>query len=65
MKVGAFNGNPHKKGNTSTLIKCVLEELEQEGIDTEIVQLVDKKLKGCIACYKCFEYQDQRCDVKK
>jgi multimeric flavodoxin WrbA len=64
MKVVAFNGSPRKKGNTSILIKRVFEELEQEGIETELVQLAGKKLKGCIACYKCFENQDQRCAVK-
>ena len=24
-----------------------------------------KQINGCIACYKCFENQDQRCAVKK
>ena len=64
MKVVAFNGSPRKKGNTSILIKCVFGELEKEGIETELVQLAGKKLKGCIACYQCFENQDQRCAVK-
>jgi len=64
MKVVAFNGSPRKKGNTSILINYVFKELEQEGIETELVQLAGKKIKGCIACYKCFENRDKRCSVK-
>jgi multimeric flavodoxin WrbA len=63
MKVVAFNGSPRKKGNTSILIQCVFKELEQEGIETELVQLSGKKIRGCMACFKCFENQDKRCAV--
>lgn len=64
MKVVAFNGSPRKKGNTSILINRVFDVLQNEGIETELVQLRDKNLKGCIACYKCFENQDRQCSVK-
>ncbi len=64
MKVVAVNGSPRKTGNTHTLLRMVLSELEQEGIATELVQLAGKKIAGCIACYKCFENQDRRCAVK-
>lgn len=64
MKVVAVNGSPRKTGNTHTLLRMVLSELEQEGIATELVQLAGKKITGCIACYKCFENQDRRCAVK-
>ena len=64
MKVVAFNGSPRKKGNTSFLIQEVFKALEKEGIETELVQLAGKKIKGCIACYKCFENADSRCSVK-
>lgn len=65
MKVVAFNGSPRKDGNTFHLITAVLGELEKEGIDTELVQIGGKSLRGCIACYKCFENKDQRCAVTK
>ena len=39
MKVVAFNGSPRKEGNTYQSIGMVLEELQKEGIETEIVQL--------------------------
>jgi multimeric flavodoxin WrbA len=64
MKVVAFNGSPRKDGNTSILIKHVFNELEKKGIETELVQLSDKEIRGCIACYKCIENKDQRCAVK-
>ncbi len=61
MKVVAFNGSARKGGNTETLLKVVLEELEKEGIDTELVSLAGLNLSGCIACYKCFKNKDRRC----
>jgi len=64
MKVVAFNGSPRKDGNTNILISHVFRELEKEGVETELFQLSGKELHGCIACYKCFEYKDQRCSVK-
>ena len=65
MKVVAFNGSARKNGNTAILINYVLRELENEGIETELVQLSGKKIRGCIACMKCFENKDQRCSVTK
>ena len=55
MKVVAFNGSPRKEGNTASLIKHVLAELDKEGIETEIVQIGGKSVHGCTACSKCFE----------
>jgi multimeric flavodoxin WrbA len=63
MKVVAFNGSARKNGNTAILVNHVLQELQKQGIETELVQLAGKKIKGCIACYKCFENKDQRCSV--
>jgi multimeric flavodoxin WrbA len=64
MKVVAFNGSPRRTGNTSTLINTVLEQLRNEGIETELFQLGTEAIHGCIACYKCFEAQDKSCSVK-
>jgi multimeric flavodoxin WrbA len=64
MKVIGFNGSPRKDGNTSILIKNVFRELEKQGIGTELVQLSEKEIRGCIACYKCIENRDRRCAVK-
>jgi multimeric flavodoxin WrbA len=64
MKVTAFNGSARKDGNTAILINQVFRELEKQGIETEMIQLSGQKIRGCIACYKCFENKDQRCSVK-
>lgn len=63
MKVVGFNGSPRKDGNTAILINYVFEELRAEGIETELVQLGGKKIRGCMACYKCFNNKDCRCAV--
>jgi multimeric flavodoxin WrbA len=65
MKVIAFNGSARKDGNTATLINLVLDELQKEGIDTELFQLAGKKIRGCKACFKCFEKKDKECIQKK
>jgi multimeric flavodoxin WrbA len=64
MKVIAFNGSARKDGNTATLIRYVFGELQKEGIETELFQLAGKKIRGCMACYKCIQNKDQRCSVK-
>ena len=64
MKVIAFNGSARKDGNTAILVRTVLKELEQEGIECEFIQLAGQKLSGCIACYKCFELMDRKCVVE-
>jgi len=64
MKVVAFNGSPRKKGNTFQAIQIVFEELKNEGIETELIQLGGKNIRGCVACYKCFENKDKKCAVK-
>lgn len=63
MKVIAFNGSARKDGNTAILIKEVFKELEADQIETEMIQLAGKKIRGCIACGKCFENKNQRCAV--
>jgi multimeric flavodoxin WrbA len=65
MKVFAVNGSARKDGNTALLINSVFQELQQEGIETEMIQLAGKKIRGCIACYKCFKNKNQRCSVDK
>lgn len=61
VKVVAFNGSPRREGNTSLSIKAVFGELEKEGIETELVQLGSSNIRGCRACFKCFENKNMRC----
>ena len=64
MKVIAFNGSARKNGNTAILINQVFGELEKQGIETEMIQLSGQQIRGCTACYKCFDNKDQRCALK-
>lgn len=65
MKVIAFNGSPRKDGNTATLINTVFDELLKEGIETELIQVGGKDIKGCRGCMKCFEAKDRSCFTTK
>lgn len=64
MKALAINGSPRKNGNTSILLQAVLAELKNEGIDTELIELSGKKIRGCIACFKCMENKNKKCAIE-
>lgn len=53
MKVLAINGSARKDGNTSLLVNTVFEELNKEGIETEMVQLSGQIMEPCKACWAC------------
>ena len=64
MKVVAFNGSPKKEGNTYHALKLVTEQLELQGIETEIVHIGNKGVKGCTACGQCAKNKDEKCVIK-
>ena len=53
MKVLAIDGSARSDGNTALLIRTVFEELEKEGIETEMVCLAGQNLEPCRACWAC------------
>lgn len=53
MKVLAINSSAGKDGNTVLLINAVFEELNKEGIETEMIQLAGKVVEPCKACWAC------------
>jgi multimeric flavodoxin WrbA len=55
MKVVLLNGSCHSHGNTFIALFEVAKTLEEENIQTEIVNLGTKPVQGCIACGKCKE----------
>lgn len=63
MKVVAINGSARPDGNTAILLRHVLGELSQEGIETELIQLAGLTLRGCTACFGCVKNKDGRCAV--
>lgn len=59
MKVVAINGSPRRNGNTAFLIQTVFNELHQEGIETELIQITDYKINGCMACGACVKVKNK------
>ena len=55
MKALLINGSPHTNGCTFTALNIVAEELQKNGIETEIIHIGNKDIRGCIACGKCSE----------
>ena len=53
MKVVLINGSPRKNGNTMRALQEVAASLEKEGLETEIVWIGNKPVRGCAACYQC------------
>ena len=61
MKIVAFNGSPNKEGNTWHALKMVTAELEREGIETEIIHVGNKLIRGCAACGQCVKNKNEQC----
>ena len=52
-KVLLLNGSPHPGGCTATALEEMIRVFEKEGIETELIQVGGKEVRGCIACGKC------------
>jgi multimeric flavodoxin WrbA len=70
MKVILINGSPHASGCTFTALNEVAKSLENNGIETEIIHVGQKNIRGCIACGRCNElgrcvYDDMVNEVAK
>ena len=63
MKVIGINGSARKDGNTAIIMNIVFDELNKQGIETELVQLSDKIIAPCKACFAC--KGKQNCIYKK
>lgn len=61
MKAVAINGSPRKGGNTEILLKKALAPLAAAGWETEFLQIGGRPIRGCQACYRCFDLKNARC----
>jgi multimeric flavodoxin WrbA len=61
MKIAAFNGSPNREGNTYHALKMVAVELDLEGIETEIIHVGNKVIRGCTACGGCAKNKNEQC----
>ena len=55
MKVLIINGSPRAGGNTSVALNEMVKVFGAEGVETEVVQIGNKAVRGCIACGSCHE----------
>lgn len=53
MKILLINGSPHRRGCVYTALEEIAKTLEEENIDTEILQIGREPVTGCIACNYC------------
>lgn len=53
MKVLIINGSPRIDGNTTLAVNELVKTFKQEGVDTEVIQVGGKDIRGCIACLSC------------
>ncbi len=53
MKVLLLNGSPHEHGCTARALEEVRRTLEEDGIETELIQVGKQTVHGCVACGFC------------
>lgn len=54
-KVLVLNGSPHAKGCTARALEEVVKTLHEEGIETELIHLGNKDIRGCMSCGFCMK----------
>lgn len=59
MKVLLINGSPHAQGNTNIALQEMIKVFHEENVETELLHIGNKAIRGCIACRKCA--QSGRC----
>lgn len=55
MKVLLINGSPHKKGNTAFALQQMREIFQQNGIETETMEVGSAVIRGCVGCGSCYK----------
>ena len=55
MKVLLLNGSPHPNGCTAAALKEMISVFDAEGVETELIHVGNKNIRGCIACGSCMK----------
>ncbi len=53
MKVLMLNGSPRPQGNTFTALSEMEKVFQAEGMETELVHVGNRDIRGCVACGGC------------
>ena len=54
-KVLLLNGSPRADGCTATALGEMIRVFDREGIETELIQVGNKDIRGCLSCGFCFK----------
>ena len=55
MKILMLNGSPRPHGNTAAALEEMEKVFAAEGLETELVHVGNRDIRGCIACGRCAE----------
>lgn len=53
MKVLLINGSPRPNGCTATALEEMIRVFQDQGVETELIHVGNKNIRGCIACNSC------------
>lgn len=53
MKALLINGSPRAAGNTALALETLRTTLVSEGVETELIQVGQLPIRGCVACGQC------------
>ena len=53
MNVVLINGSPHANGNTAVALREMERIFQENQVETEWIQVGNKDIRGCVACYGC------------
>ena len=53
MKVLILNGSPKTNGNTMTAISEMVKVFDDQGVESEIIHVGNKDIRGCVSCNSC------------
>ena len=53
MKVLILNGSPKANGNTMTAISEMVKVFDKEGVESEVIHVGNKDIRGCVSCGSC------------
>ena len=53
MQILAINGSPRKQGNSSTILRTIIESAVENGAEATEVHIHSINMKGCMGCMSC------------
>ena len=53
MKVLILNGSPKTNGNTMTAISELVKVFDSGGVESEVIHVGNKDIRGCVSCNSC------------